>query len=109
MPIALALRFEGYFESPDLRQRLEIINPVQTKVHKCLGNLVARQIVGQPRSTVDFRQLVAGNKWQSIAVGDQAAAWGTEGKISDLGERDAERAPVQSAIEETTIARIHVL
>ena len=41
------------------RYRLEIINPVQTKVHKYLGSRVARQIVGQPRSTIDFRQLVA--------------------------------------------------
>jgi hypothetical protein len=48
--------FEGYFEALDPRQR--IINPVQTKVHKYLGNQVAHQIVGQPRSTVDFRQLI---------------------------------------------------
>ena len=36
--------FEGYFDALDTRQRLEIINPVQTKVHKYLGNQVARQI-----------------------------------------------------------------
>lgn len=50
--------FDGYFEPLDPRQRLEIINPVQTKVHKYLGNQVARQIVGQPKSTIDFRQLI---------------------------------------------------
>jgi hypothetical protein len=50
--------FEGYFDALDTRQRLEIINPVQTKVHKYLGNLVARQIVGQPKSTIDFRRLI---------------------------------------------------
>jgi hypothetical protein len=54
--------FDGYFDALEPRQRLEIINPVQTKVHKYLGNTVARQIVGQPRSTVDFRQLVASHK-----------------------------------------------
>ena len=43
--------------------QLEIINPVQTKVHKYLGSRVARQIVGQPRSTIDFRQLVAEHNW----------------------------------------------
>jgi hypothetical protein len=32
--------FEGYFAALDARQRLEIINPVQTKVHKYLGNRV---------------------------------------------------------------------
>ena len=51
--------FDGYFEPLELRQRLEIINPVQTKVHKYLGSKVARQIVGQPRSTIDFRRLIA--------------------------------------------------
>jgi hypothetical protein len=50
--------FDGYFEALDGRGRLEIINPVQTKVHKFLGNLVARQIVGQPKSTVDFRDVI---------------------------------------------------
>jgi hypothetical protein len=49
--------FDGYFDDLDPRLRLEIINPVQTKVHKYLGSRVARQIVGQPRSTIDFRRL----------------------------------------------------
>jgi hypothetical protein len=52
--------FDGYFDALDTRQRLEIINPVQTKVHKYLGSQVARQIVGQLRSTVDFRRLIDG-------------------------------------------------
>jgi hypothetical protein len=54
--------FDGYFEPLERRYQLEIINPVQTKVHKYLGSRVARQIVGQPRSTIDFRQLVATGK-----------------------------------------------
>ena len=54
--------FDGYFEPLERRYQLEIINPVQTKVHKYAGSLVARQIVGQPRSTVDFRQLIAAGK-----------------------------------------------
>ena len=51
--------FETYFEPLDPRVRLEIINPVQTKVHKYLASRAARQIVGQPASTIDFRQLIA--------------------------------------------------
>src|SRR6516165_2723078 len=43
--------FETYFEPLDPRLRLEIINPVQTKVHKYLASRAARQIVGQPAST----------------------------------------------------------
>jgi hypothetical protein len=54
--------FETYFEPLDPRLRLEIINPVQTKVHKYLASRVARQIVGQPASTIDFRQLIGDGK-----------------------------------------------
>ena len=76
---ALRQWFDGYFADLEPRQRLEIINPVQTKVHKYLGSLVARQIVGQPRSTVDFRQLVAERKivlinLNAFDVGEDVAA-----------------------------------
>jgi hypothetical protein len=52
---------------------------VQTKVHKYLGSLVARQIVGQPKSTIDFRQLVAERKivlinLNAFDVGEDVAA-----------------------------------
>jgi hypothetical protein len=51
--------FSSYFDPLELRHRQEIINPVQTKVHKYAGSKVARAIVGQPRSTIDFRDLIA--------------------------------------------------
>jgi hypothetical protein len=51
--------FSSYFDPLELRHRQEIINPVQTKVHKYTGSKVARGIVGQPRSTIDFRELIA--------------------------------------------------
>ena len=54
--------FSSYFEPLDLRHRQEIINPVQTKVHKYAGSKVARSIVGQPRSTIDFRELIGQDK-----------------------------------------------
>src|SRR5207302_1732682 len=59
--------------------RQEVINPVQTKVHRYLGSLVARQVVGQPRSTIDFRELVAERKivlinLNAFDVGDDVAA-----------------------------------
>ena len=71
--------FDGYFEPLDRRYQLEIINPVQTKVHKYLGSRVARQIVGQPRSTIDFRQLVAAGRivivnLNAFDVGEDLAA-----------------------------------
>jgi hypothetical protein len=51
--------FSSYFDPLELRHRQEIINPVQTKVHKYAGSKVAQAIVGQPRSTVDFREFIA--------------------------------------------------
>ncbi len=42
-----------YLTPLDHRFRLEIINPVQTKVYKFAANVVARSIVGQSRSTID--------------------------------------------------------
>jgi len=71
--------FEGYFEALDPKLRMEVINPVQTKVHKYLGSQVARQIVGQSRSTVDFRQLIAEHKvvivnLNAFDVGEDVAA-----------------------------------
>ena len=71
--------FDGYFEPLERRYQMEIINPVQTKVHKYLGSRVARQIVGQPRSTIDFRQLVADGKLvivnlNAFDVGEDTAA-----------------------------------
>jgi hypothetical protein len=71
--------FDDYFDALDSRLRQEIINPVQTKVHRYLGSMVARQIVGQPRSTIDFRQLVAEHKivlinLNAFDVGEDVAA-----------------------------------
>jgi len=45
--------FSSYFEALDRRLQLEIINPVQTKVHAFAASRAARAIVGQPRSTID--------------------------------------------------------
>src|SRR5262249_58677670 len=54
--------FSSYFDPLELRHRQEIINPVQTKVHKYAGSRVARATVGQPRSTIDFRDFIARDK-----------------------------------------------
>jgi hypothetical protein len=54
--------FSSYFDPLELRHRQEIINPVQTKVHKYAGSKVARAIVGQSRSTIDFREFIAQDK-----------------------------------------------
>ncbi len=71
--------FDSYFEPLDPHLRQEIINPVQTKVHKYVGSRVARGIVGQPRSTVDFRELIAQDRivlinLNAFEVGEDTAA-----------------------------------
>jgi hypothetical protein len=42
-----------FFKPLDHRFRLEVINPVQTKVYKFAASLAGRAIVGQARSTID--------------------------------------------------------
>ncbi|MDQ6669209.1 MAG: type IV secretory system conjugative DNA transfer family protein [Chloroflexota bacterium] len=42
-----------FFKPLDHRFKLEVINPVQTKVYKFAANQAARAIVGQSRSTID--------------------------------------------------------
>jgi hypothetical protein len=110
---ALRQWFDGYFADLESRQRLEIINPVQTKVHKYLGSLVARQIVGQPRSTVDFRQLIAKHKivlinLNAFDVGEDVAAL-VGGTLLNLAARavsaqsllaPADRQPVTLIVDE---------
>jgi hypothetical protein len=71
--------FSAYFEPLDPRLRTDIINPDLTKVHKYLGSRVARRIVGQPRSTVDLRELIAARKivlvnLNAFDVGEDIAA-----------------------------------
>ena len=42
-----------YFEPLDRRLQLEVINPVLTKIHRFDGSSAARNIIGQPASTLD--------------------------------------------------------
>jgi hypothetical protein len=50
---AIRAWWTGYYDQLDRRLQLEVVNPVLTKVHRFEGSRAARQIVGQPRSTVD--------------------------------------------------------
>ena len=90
---AIAEWFEMYFEDLDPKQRLEIINPVITKVHRYLGSKVARAIVGQPCSTIDFRSLVAEGRivivnLHAFDVGEDTAAL-VGGTLLNLAARAA--------------------
>lgn len=45
--------WRDYYDPLDRRLQLEVANPVQTKVQRFVGSRAARNIVGQPRSTID--------------------------------------------------------
>jgi hypothetical protein len=68
-----------YFEPLDRRFQLELINPVLSKIHRFEGSAAARDIVGQPKSTIDpsawLRQggVVVVNTARGV-VGDNVAA-----------------------------------
>jgi hypothetical protein len=68
-----------YFLPLDRKLQLEIVNPVQTKIQRYAGSEVARNIIGQPRSTIDPREWVRGRRVVLIdtaksAVGEDTAA-----------------------------------
>jgi hypothetical protein len=99
--------FEGYFDDLDARLRLEIINPVQTKVHKYLGSHVARQIVGQPKSTIDFRQLITERKiviinLNAFDVGEDVAAL-VGGTLLNLAARAISAQATLPAVERQAV------
>lgn len=54
--------WDTYFHPLDRRFQLEVINPVQTKVQRFAGTSVARNIVGQARSTIDPRTWIREGK-----------------------------------------------
>jgi hypothetical protein len=45
--------WSDYFDALERRFQLEVINPVLTKIHRFQGSTAARNIVGQPASTID--------------------------------------------------------
>ena len=50
--------WQGYYDTMDQKFRMEVINPVLTKIHRFSTHSVVRNIVGQSTSTVNFRQLL---------------------------------------------------
>lgn len=50
--------WQHYYEPLDARQQREITSSVITKMSKFASSRVARRILGQPRSTIDLREMV---------------------------------------------------
>jgi hypothetical protein len=50
----------GYYDKLHQRQRLEVINPVLTKIQRFAASPTVRRVVSQPGSTISFLDLIAG-------------------------------------------------
>jgi hypothetical protein len=50
--------WDGYFDRLNDNLRMEVINPVLTKIHRFSTHSVVRNIIGQSESTVNFRDLL---------------------------------------------------
>ena len=48
----------GYYQQLYPSLKMDVINPVQTKIHRFTTSSVVRRIVGQSSSTVDFREIL---------------------------------------------------
>ena len=51
-----------YYEPLEHRFQQEIINPVQTKIHRFMASHATRNVVGQPRSTVNMHSCLTEHK-----------------------------------------------
>ncbi len=50
--------WSGYFERLYESLQIDVVNPVQTKIHRFSTHTTVRRIVGQSTSTVNFRKLI---------------------------------------------------
>jgi len=54
--------FEGYYRGLSPQKKEDVINPVQTKIHRLIGSDVVYHVLGQSQSTFSFDEIVQGNK-----------------------------------------------
>src|SRR5258707_11806046 len=54
--------WQHYYEPLDAHQQREITSSVITKLSKFASSRVARRILGQPRSTIDLREVIRAGK-----------------------------------------------
>ncbi|MDY7075652.1 MAG: type IV secretory system conjugative DNA transfer family protein [Chloroflexota bacterium] len=57
----LMMWWYGYYDKLHERQRLEIVNPVLTKIQRFAASPTVRRIISRPDSTINFLDLVARN------------------------------------------------
>ena len=68
--------WQHYYEPMDAHQQREITSSVITKLSKFASSRVARRILGQPRSTIDLREVVHSGQ----AAADQHGQWRGRGR-----------------------------
>jgi len=71
--------WQHYYEPMDAHQQREITSSVITKLSKFSSSRVARRILGQPRSTIDLREVVRSGKLLLVSTASGAVG-------SDLSE-----------------------
>jgi hypothetical protein len=54
--------WQFYYEPMDLRFQMEVISSVLNKLSKFASSLITRRILGQPRSTIDFSEIIRSGK-----------------------------------------------
>jgi hypothetical protein len=60
--------WQHYYEPMDAHQQREITSSVITKLSKFSSSRVARRILGQPRSTVDLREVVRSGRYLLVST-----------------------------------------
>jgi hypothetical protein len=64
--VMFLIRFDGFwvdeFANYNEKYRTEAIAPIQNKVGQFLSSGIIRNIVGQPKSTIDLREIMDQNK-----------------------------------------------
>jgi hypothetical protein len=71
--------WQHYYEPMDAHQQREITSSVITKLSKFSSSRVARRILGQPRSTINLREVVRSGSFGAAFVG-QHSQWGGRGR-----------------------------
>jgi len=57
----LMMWWYGYYDQLHVRQRLEVVNPVLTKIQRFSASPTVRRVISRPDSTINFLDLVAGS------------------------------------------------
>ena len=76
--------WKSYYEPKDLRMQGEITSSVMTKISKFASSRVARRILGQPQTTVNFQEIIRQGKILLISTASGVVGADTSSLIGAL-------------------------